>query len=48
MSEVLQHIHAGAKVILRSVHGKYLSAQLDGRAERIRDIAHEEKRWGEE
>ena len=27
-----QYIHEGAMVALRSVHGKYLSAQPDGRA----------------
>jgi len=32
MAEGQQHIHEGAMVALRSVHGKYLSAQPDGRA----------------
>ncbi|MBJ29332.1 MAG: hypothetical protein CMB61_04660, partial [Euryarchaeota archaeon] len=39
MSGALEHIHGGARVALRSVHGKYLSAQPDGRAEWNRDHA---------
>ena len=35
----MEHIHEGAKIALRSVHGKYLSAQPDGRAEWNRDHA---------
>ena len=52
MSGVLERIHEGARVALRSVHGKYLSAQPDGRAEWNRDHAstwehfHLEKRQG--
>lgn len=52
MSGVMEHIHEGAKIALRSVHGKYLSAQPDGRAEWNRDIAstweffHLEERQG--
>ena len=52
MSGVMEHIHEGAKIALRSVHGKYLSAQPDGRAEWKRDIAstweffHLEERQG--
>ena len=48
----MEHIHEGAKIALRSVHGKYLSAQPDGRAEWNRDHAstweyfHLEKRQG--
>ena len=48
----MEHIHEGARVALRSVHGKYLSAQPDGRAEWNRDHAgtwehfHLEKRQG--
>ena len=39
MSRYLQHIQDGARVALRSVHGKYLSAQLDGSAQWNRDVA---------
>ena len=52
MSGAMEHIHEGAKIALRSVHGKYLSAQPDGRAEWNRDHAstweyfHLEKRQG--
>ena len=52
MTGVLQDIPEGSKVALRSVHGKYLSAQPDGRAEWNRDHAstweyfHLEKRQG--
>ena len=52
MPGVLEHIYEGARVALRSVHGKYLSAQPDGRAEWNRDHAstwehfHLEKRQG--
>ena len=48
----MEHIHEGAKIALKGVHGKYLSAQPDGRAEWNRDIANEweyfhlEKRQG--
>ena len=52
MAGVLQDIPEWSKVALRSVHGKYLSAQPDGRAEWNRDHAsdweyfHLEKRQG--
>ena len=39
MSGAFDDIHEGAMVALRSVHGKYLSAQPDGRAEWNRDHA---------
>ena len=35
----MENIHEGARVALRSIHGKYLSAQPDGRAEWNRDHA---------
>ena len=52
MAGVLQDIPEGSKVALKSTHGKYLSAQPDGRAEWNRDHAsdweyfHLEKRQG--
>ncbi|MFL2959337.1 MAG: Vps62-related protein [Candidatus Thalassarchaeaceae archaeon] len=39
MSGALEHTHDGAMLALRSVHGKYLSAQPDGRAEWNREHA---------
>ena len=48
----MENIHEGTRIALRSVHGKYLSAQPDGRAEWNRDHAstwehfHLEKREG--